>query len=87
MTAWAMGAATRPPVCSLAPGWPSTITATAMLGGSPGRAGEADDPRVRLGAAPCRAGRCRSCRRPRCPAIGQPGGGAALHDADHGLRA
>ena len=34
-TACAIGAATRPPVCSLAPGWPSTITATAMVGSPP----------------------------------------------------
>ena len=31
-----MGAATRPPVCSLAPSWPSMITDTATCGGCPG---------------------------------------------------
>ena len=34
-TAAAIGAATRPPVCSLAPSWPSTSTATATWGTSP----------------------------------------------------
>ena len=47
ITALAIGAATRPPVCSLAPGWPSTSTATATCGCAR-RAGEADDPGVRL---------------------------------------
>src|SRR5690606_2426569 len=35
ITAAAIGAATWPPVCSLAPGWPSTTTATATCGVSP----------------------------------------------------
>src|SRR5439155_9732960 len=35
-TALAMGAATRRPVASLAPGWASTMTATAMRGASAG---------------------------------------------------
>src|SRR5438094_8692289 len=36
MTACAMGAATRPPVASLTPGWLSTMTAIAILGASAG---------------------------------------------------
>src|SRR4051794_17654916 len=35
-TARAMGPATRPPVTSLTPGWPCTITATATRGASAG---------------------------------------------------
>src|SRR4051812_22068436 len=35
MTARAMGAATRPPVDSLLPLWPSTMTATAIVGACP----------------------------------------------------
>ena len=53
MTARAIGAATRPPVTSLTPGWASTMTATATSGGLAGRPGEGDEPGVarrRVGA-------------------------------------
>ena len=72
MTAFAMGAATRPPVASL-PAFPpcSTITATATCGSSAG----ANAVNQACGAWPVgRSARCRSCRPPgrrgsarRCP--------------------
>ena len=66
ITAFAIGAATRPPVASLAPLWLSTITATATRGAVGGR--EADDPGVRL-----RGGSVPSCAVPVLPATRTPG--------------